>query len=480
LLDPIAAKMRNTKKVTGILTASTGFMFLRSGKPSGAKNPPVNAWSKPLAVPKKTSSSTTTAAAAATTPPALPPGLSAIPTGTTPQGPTNHRTPKGYELGDLRGRFVSLLLTLTDQKVTVTMLSGETISGVLHTVTPFAKIAADHRNKYVLKGVEGTGNVILDMSKVAHLHVPSCRLETTNQAFTDAEIAAKSVILPGNGELVQADASWTSAPATTPAVGLTGNIAGWDQFKVNEALFNVKGDFDESIYTTTLDRSQLSTKDKQKAEQLAREIESSTTQNIHQAEERNQAFSQDYDEEDRYSGVLKQGLAPKLNYAQAAAKKDKEKAATKEAIPPKKDFFTTINGDKRTDTKQDDGLPADKPIQAKKEENETDDAELEKITSAVAIPNDADEHFKDISVRPAAPEPSKSKLNVNASEFKPPTLVQPLHPMVPYPTHLQQHQLYPPQGFAIDPATGMQFMIPPMPMQHGEYPGAFIPCFAVN
>jgi hypothetical protein len=328
------------------------------------------------------------------------------------------------------------------------------------------------------------------MEKVAHLHVPSCRLETTNQAFTDAEIAAKSGVMPANGELVQADASWTTAPATNmttaAAGGLTGNIAGWDQFKVNEKLFNVKGDFDESIYTTALDKSQVSIKDKQKAEQLAREIESSTTQNIHQAEERNQAFNQDYDEEDRYSGVLKQGsLAPKLNYAQAAAaaKKDKEKTAKKEAVPPKKDSITTNGDSKPTDVaKQDvnDSPPSDTttPMPAKKEENESDDAELEKITATVAAPDDDDtddESAKVDNVRPAAPEPSKSKLNVNASEFKPPTLVQPLHPtMMPYPAHLQQHQLYPPQGFAIDPTTGMQFMIPPMPMQHGEYRRAFV------
>ena len=34
-----------------------------------------------------------------------------------------------------------------------------------------------------------------------------------------------------------------------------GNTTGWDQFAANEKLFGAKTDYDESIYTTSLDRS---------------------------------------------------------------------------------------------------------------------------------------------------------------------------------------------------------------------------------
>ena len=79
---------------------------------------------------------------------------------------------------------------------------------------------------------------------------------------------------------------------------------GWDQFEANERLFGVTTDYDENIYTTTIDQSHP---DYQKryaeAERKAREIENSLTTNTHVAEERIvdniKADDGDLDEEDK-------------------------------------------------------------------------------------------------------------------------------------------------------------------------------------
>jgi PAB1-binding protein PBP1 len=159
----------------------------------------------------------------------------------------------------------------------------------------------------------------------------------------------------------------SSAP---PTGGLRGNIGEWDQFRANEELFNVQAKFDENLYTTELDKSAIDRAKIKEAERIAREIESTLSSNIHVAEERNQVIQGDYDEEDKYSGVLTNNLQArnkdipqqqpkKMNYAAAAAKADKQKAPT--AIAK--------NGDEGTAKKK--GEP-EKKEEKKSEKTKTD------------------------------------------------------------------------------------------------------------
>ena len=72
----------------------------------------------------------------------------------------------------------------------------------------------------------------------------------------------------------------------------TGNISSssigkWDQFETNSRLFNVKNTYNEDLYTKKLDLSKMSREQRSKAERLAREIETSTTGNIHLQEVNN-------------------------------------------------------------------------------------------------------------------------------------------------------------------------------------------------
>lgn len=62
---------------------------------------------------------------------------------------------------------------------------------------------------------------------------------------------------------------------------------GWDQFAVNERLFGLKTDYDETIYTTAIDKSHPEySKRYAAADRKAREIENSVANNRHVEEER--------------------------------------------------------------------------------------------------------------------------------------------------------------------------------------------------
>jgi small nuclear ribonucleoprotein (snRNP)-like protein len=361
-------------------------------QPPAQGNSKPNAWSKPLqgshtnrknANPSFAASSAGAAQAksshvASNNSSKAPPGLS------KPHHAEKNTGSSNANLNALRERYLHLLLTLVGHKVTVVLKSNVKYTGILHTATPFSHLPESHRHKYVLKAVTADGEddnddtatkikpgqtVLLDMDSVVQLHVKSCRLDalvgsskgSMSDAFTDTEISGAIAAAHGNrpsrgsNDLIQADATWTSAadpttptlnsralklaggslassststPAASTSGALKGTIAGWDQFKANEELFNVVGSYDESVYTTTLDCSQFSASDRQRAEQLAREIESTTSSNLHIAEERGHVLSQDYDEEDRYSGVLKPNMKPKLNYAQVVTSK------TTDPVPP--------------------------------------------------------------------------------------------------------------------------------------------------
>lgn len=81
----------------------------------------------------------------------------------------------------------------------------------------------------------------------------------------------------------------------------------WDQFEVNERLYGVKTNFDEDIYTTKLDPNAPGFKERErKAQQIANEILSGTTNNPHVAEERNVNGTENgVGEEEKYSAVVR-------------------------------------------------------------------------------------------------------------------------------------------------------------------------------
>lgn len=78
----------------------------------------------------------------------------------------------------------------------------------------------------------------------------------------------------------------------------------WDQFSTNERLFGLKTDYDETIYTTAIDKAHPNYKQRLAlAEKKAREIEKSAAATSHVAEERQMDYvggADDRNEEDKY------------------------------------------------------------------------------------------------------------------------------------------------------------------------------------
>lgn len=127
---------------------------------------------------------------------------------------------------------------------------------------------------------------------------------------TDSTIATKSSMKHLQNRELQAATAWLE-PSTNTSLGTS--TKGWDQFETNQRLFNVKSTYDENLYTKKLDKSALSKEQLEHAERVAREIESSTTTNIHLLEERGHALEREIDEEDRYSGVIRETQSPRSN-----------------------------------------------------------------------------------------------------------------------------------------------------------------------
>lgn len=80
----------------------------------------------------------------------------------------------------------------------------------------------------------------------------------------------------------------------------------WDQFMANQQLFGVTATFNEEAYTTPLDRNAPDFKEREaKAIKIANEIQNSTTNNAHIAEERNFLDDSGVNEEDKYGAVVR-------------------------------------------------------------------------------------------------------------------------------------------------------------------------------
>ncbi|PWN92763.1 hypothetical protein FA10DRAFT_276777 [Acaromyces ingoldii] len=119
----------------------------------------------------------------------------------------------------------------------------------------------------------------------------------------------------------------------------TGSGGSWDQFAANEARFGVKSNYEETLYTTKLDKSAKDFKEKERrADQLAREIMNSSTNNIHVAEERDLVpQGGDVTEEDRYGAVVRgpNAYVPPAARRAAAAAAAASGTTSLSAAPPK-------------------------------------------------------------------------------------------------------------------------------------------------
>ncbi|KAK5688850.1 poly(A)-binding protein binding protein [Elasticomyces elasticus] len=98
------------------------------------------------------------------------------------------------------------------------------------------------------------------------------------------------------------------------SAGVGGMGAGeWDQFATNESKFGVGSTYKEEYYTTSIDRSDPGYRRReQEAERIAREMEGDASSNTNNKNGGRGGREEGLDEEDRYSGVRREGLDTKV------------------------------------------------------------------------------------------------------------------------------------------------------------------------
>ncbi|KAF1839213.1 hypothetical protein BDW02DRAFT_487487 [Decorospora gaudefroyi] len=234
----------------------------------------------------------------------------------------------GSPMRHLSDRMMYLLANLTGLPGIITLKNGDKYSGVLSGTS-----LDPSELRYVFKMVKkllpannaqsngsgeasddyvGVGDyhvMSFDMSDVADFNVNNVVLDKsqtkgqngTTGFRTDTDISGKLAIRERDLQ------KWEPSEAD-PNMTLesTGRSTEWDQFSTNERLFGVKSDYDETFYTTTINKNDPQYAERAaRAEKIAREIEGSSATNSHIREERGgQATADDNgDEEDKYSGV---------------------------------------------------------------------------------------------------------------------------------------------------------------------------------
>jgi PAB1-binding protein PBP1 len=180
--------------------------------------------------------------------------------------------------------------------------------------------ASEPSDDYV--GVGDNHVMTCDIGDVAHLSVANVVLDKTrarpqngkrNPCFkteqtltmysgvsgfrTDADISGNLTVRERNLQ------RWEPSSEASDNMSLEeGGKTGWDQFATNQQRFGVETTYHESLYTTTIDRSDpLYQERAARAERIAREIENSSALNSHVSEERGNANADDsgVDEEEK-------------------------------------------------------------------------------------------------------------------------------------------------------------------------------------
>ncbi|MCJ1229114.1 hypothetical protein MMC12_005779 [Toensbergia leucococca] len=228
-------------------------------------------------------------------------------------------------------RLLFLLGNLMGLTASITVKNGDVFSGVF-----VGSIVENHESAYLLKMVqhvkseekceangiqECTGDYIgvgedhamsFDIKEVVDLAVEGVAFDARDKPQngsvggfrTDADIS-------GNLALRERDLQrWEPSTETDVDLSLEHSGGTWDQFEANAQLFGVTSNYDENIYTTRIDRTDPKYRQKEaEAERIAQEIEGTTASNSYVREERGMAGQDDEgDEEDKYSGVRRQGL----------------------------------------------------------------------------------------------------------------------------------------------------------------------------
>ncbi|TPX64830.1 hypothetical protein SpCBS45565_g05604 [Spizellomyces sp. 'palustris'] len=213
-------------------------------------------------------------------------------------------------------RLLFILANMIGTKVEVKVRNGTVYEGI-YSASPTSKdlgVLLKMATKKTSDGSEGVTikNLIIMPKDVCSISARPLDLSITQKASGEREVQTDTTISGHSGLVKERQLQkWAPDTGADAAIGLEDEVSHaveWDQFATNEKLFGVTTDFDEHLYTTTVDKSDPNFKRREaEAIRLAREIERGPVNNPHIAEERGLDISSaNVDEEERYSSVIRQ------------------------------------------------------------------------------------------------------------------------------------------------------------------------------
>ncbi|KAF7588334.1 hypothetical protein BBP40_005862 [Aspergillus hancockii] len=207
-------------------------------------------------------------------------------------------------------RLLFLVTSFIGLTATITTKNGEKFSGI------FSSSSLESSDpSFVLKMVQRPAKQEQNKvnGDVVDIFVPNVSpSEVTAKGVNGASTAFRTdVDISGNLAMRERTLKrWEPAADTEVDLSLetTNPSANWDQFEANERLFGTTTSYDENMYTTSINRSDPTYRQKQAdAARIAREIEGTEVDNAHMREERGLLVPGDtVDEEDKYSGVRRE------------------------------------------------------------------------------------------------------------------------------------------------------------------------------
>ncbi|KAL8814467.1 MAG: hypothetical protein Q9223_006310 [Gallowayella weberi] len=168
----------------------------------------------------------------------------------------------------------------------------------------------DHETHGEYVGYGDNHAMSFDMKDVINLAVEGVTFDNRDNSLNGASSGFRtdSDITGNLGPRERNLERWEPSAAAEVDMSLEGPEGSWDQFQANEQRFGLKTDYDESFYTTSIDRSHPDYQRREaEALRIAHEIEGSQADNAHVREERGINHPEEaMDEEDKYSGVRRQ------------------------------------------------------------------------------------------------------------------------------------------------------------------------------
>ncbi len=217
-------------------------------------------------------------------------------------------------------RYYSLILNSLGEKIRINLISGETIEGLLYTIDPI-------NNEYLLinnpRRFSRTGVPLFlkeSILKIYFKEILSFNYEINNNISDnknkkdifklDSDISNINNIYSSKAEekLVKYEVKEEDKNIYMNKKLEDDEDENWDQFELNKKMYNVVSTYDENLYTTKLDKNKITEEDKKYADKMYKEIMSSSNNenDIHILEDRGIIQqNDDFDEEDKYSSVIK-------------------------------------------------------------------------------------------------------------------------------------------------------------------------------